>query len=592
MVPRTDCPYCSYPLLLHSSAGQPYWFCCRCHQDVPYGIDRIPTLDPLEASSPTQHLPSRTDHNLELAAELIQPKQADLQLEFAKLNQLKEDFLNTTSHELRTPLSNMRLAIHMLNALLHQEGILAAEPAETGTNPARISDYLKVLNDECEQEISLINDLLSLQQLEAGTQPLLPMQLLLQDWMLLMVAPFAEPMFNHQQQLRIDIPSNLPPLTTDFTLLNRLLSELMHNACKFTPQGEQITITASALAGRIQIQVINSGVEIPESELTQVFDKFYRIPTEDPWKHKGTGLGLTLAKALAGYLGGAIWAELQSGQTCFTVELPCQESQGITHKDILMSYAAYYLSRGKTILSPRQGILPFEGEVYQYYGYHRDFLEFWQRLSQRHDFPELYLQGDDHAFHQFLEGSCTVTECARCRLPIPTETGHVYSTPSCLLCHDPVTPENTQRDLSKQRFDGDTGMTQVLAIGVQCHADSRLEALLTANGFEVTFISNPQAITLSALPPSVDLVLINADMSESVAQDLAKKLGCYPHLQGVQIVALTSQNRFSLPWTERKLGIEDYLLLPLGGDRLAQHLHQAASHSSTDSLSQLHWFPC
>ncbi|MBI4785233.1 MAG: HAMP domain-containing histidine kinase [Oscillatoriophycideae cyanobacterium NC_groundwater_1537_Pr4_S-0.65um_50_18] len=616
MFPRTHCPYCSYPLLLHSSSGKPYWFCCHCYQDVPYGIDRTSTLEQspqqspkkslqqslqqspeqLEACSSTQPVSANGDRHPDLPADILQHPQVDLQLELAKLEQLKEDFLNTTSHELRTPLSNMRLAIQMLDRLLRQEGVLTSEQVDTGTNPARISDYLKLLRDECEQEIGLINDLLVLQQIEAGTQSLLPMQLLLQDWILQMVAPFEAQMLSRQQRLRIDIPSNLPPLTTDFTLLDRLLSELLHNACRFTPKGEQITVAASASAGRLQIQVINSGVEIAESELTRIFDKFYRVPTDDPWQHQGTGLGLALAKALALYLDGTIWAKHQSGQTCFTVELPCRESQEITYKDVLMSYVAYYLSRGKTVLSPRQGTLPFEGEVYHYWGYHRDFLDFWHQLLQRPDFSELYLQGDNHAFRQFLGGECMVTECARCRLPIPTESGHVYSTPNCLLCHDPVVSENQQGKASKRciekESENETGITHVLAIGKQCHPDASLQTSLRANGFEVTFVSDPNVITLDVLPSSVNLILINADIAESEAQAWARQLDCYPQLRGVQIVALSCQNRFSHPWTDRQLGVEDYLLSPLGGDRLAHQLRQVLPQPLTAGASQLHWFPC
>jgi signal transduction histidine kinase len=105
------------------------------------------------------------------------------------------------------------------------------------------------------------------------------------------------------------------------SILGRILTELLKNACKYTPLGEQITVTACAKAETIQISVTNSGIEIPASELPHVFEKFYRVPSADPWKQGGTGLGLSLAKKRTEYLGGRIWVESASGRTCFTVEL-------------------------------------------------------------------------------------------------------------------------------------------------------------------------------------------------------------------------------------------------------------------------------
>jgi signal transduction histidine kinase len=68
--------------------------------------------------------------------------------------------------------------------------------------------------------------------------------------------------------------------------------------------------------------VTNTGIEIPESELERIFDKFYRVPSLDPWRHGGTGLGLALAKKLVERLGGIIRAESANNQVEFIVEFP------------------------------------------------------------------------------------------------------------------------------------------------------------------------------------------------------------------------------------------------------------------------------
>ena len=120
----------------------------------------------------------------------------------------------------------------------------------------------------------------------------------------------------------MEFPPQLPPLNSDKNALERILGELLNNACKYTPPGEKITVSAWTTEARMQLRVSNSGVEIPQGELSQIFEKFYRIPHHDTWKHGGTGLGLALVKKLVEHLGGTIKAESPTAQTRFTVQLP------------------------------------------------------------------------------------------------------------------------------------------------------------------------------------------------------------------------------------------------------------------------------
>lgn len=255
-------------------------------------------------------------------ARLYQAAQKQVE-ELERLNRLKDDFLSTVSHELRTPMANIKMAIHMLQIIMDWQ---SRSPSETGSKAesGKAARYFQILNDECERESSLINDLLDLQQLDAGNQPLEQTIIDLRDWIPHVVKPFEHIALNQQQILRIDIADNLPTLFSDTFSLGRMLTELLNNACKYTPPAETITVTARGSSGMILLRVSNSGVEIPERELLQIFDKFYRIPSNDPWKQSGTGLGLALVKKLAEHLGGRIRAESASGQTCFTIELPIQ----------------------------------------------------------------------------------------------------------------------------------------------------------------------------------------------------------------------------------------------------------------------------
>ncbi len=245
-------------------------------------------------------------------ARLYQKAQAQVAA-LEELNQLKDDFLSTVSHELRTPMSNMKMAIHMLR---------------TVTNPDRQSQYLNILQAECYREIELINDLLDLQRLEASSYPVALEELTLSDFLSHLIEPFQTRTSNRQQQLQVSMAPDLPTIVTDQTALERILAELLNNACKYTPPAAAIELSASFDAAwkngsspQVVFSVRNQA-EIPPAELERVFDKFYRIPNADPWKQGGTGLGLALVKRLVAQLNGCIQASSLDGWTSFTLSLP------------------------------------------------------------------------------------------------------------------------------------------------------------------------------------------------------------------------------------------------------------------------------
>jgi len=242
---------------------------------------------------------------------LYQAAQAQVQ-ELARLNQLKDDFLSTVSHELRSPMASIRMATQMLEISLERLGILK-------TDSSGISRYFKILQAEGQREINLINDLLDLARLDAGTEPLNLSTISLQLYIPHLAESFFERTKQQQQQLSIHIPEALPLFTTDLPDLERILTELLHNACKYTPAGETITVSAQATEATLEIGVSNSGVEIPALECDRIFDKFYRIPHNDPWKHGGTGLGLALVKKMTARLGGQIHVTSGGGQTTFSL---------------------------------------------------------------------------------------------------------------------------------------------------------------------------------------------------------------------------------------------------------------------------------
>ena len=254
-----------------------------------------------------------------------QTSQTTIQAQLAELeslNHLKEEFIGTISHELRTPLTNMKMAIQMLGIVLHREqNFLVAEPSKAAR-------YFEILDNECDREINLINNFLDLQRLDISAKPWVLETIHVQQWLVRVVELFQTRNRGLcKQKLHINIAPHLPSLAGDPFSLERILIELLTNACKFSPPDGEITISAHLKLQNMQFQVINSGVEIPRSELPHIFEKFYRIPSNDPWKQGGTGLGLALVQKLINQLGGTIKVESESNHTCFAIQLPLRPLQ-------------------------------------------------------------------------------------------------------------------------------------------------------------------------------------------------------------------------------------------------------------------------
>ncbi|MDZ8108201.1 MAG: response regulator [Nostoc sp. DedQUE12a] len=295
-----------------------------------------------------------------LAAE--RARQLEIQVaELERLNKLKEDFLVTTSHEMRTPLSNIKMAINVLENILDQQGIFNSEASLTSEIVGR---YLSIMRDQCEQELDLVDDLLYMRMIDADAYPLELTSIQLQSWLPHVAEGFEARVQQQQQMLEVRVSPDLPPLVSDLASLTEIISELLNNACKYSPINEQILVNAelvnigksivnqdakSSVLNNLQepyfkITISNSGVEIPIDEKSQIFEPFYRIAQKktqeepkifdrvyqivqsDRRQYGDTGLGLSLVKKLVQYLQGTIEVNSSQGWTNFIVKLPMRPS--------------------------------------------------------------------------------------------------------------------------------------------------------------------------------------------------------------------------------------------------------------------------
>jgi signal transduction histidine kinase len=234
------------------------------------------------------------------------------------LNQLKDDFLSTISHELRTPLTNMALAIRLLR--------------QAELSPERRNKYLEILEQQCSQEINLINDLLALQKLESPHSQIQVQKIDIKEFISPLVNSFEQQWRDKGLRLVLDLPKRALIIHTDPESINRILVELLTNAGKYSQSDSTVYLRLAQQTKQSEEQVIltisNIGSGISPSELNYIFDKFRRGHGVTEKAIQGTGLGLALVKSLVQHLNGTIDVKsspLQNSQvyqTDFTLTLP------------------------------------------------------------------------------------------------------------------------------------------------------------------------------------------------------------------------------------------------------------------------------
>ncbi len=237
--------------------------------------------------------------------------------ELGKLNNLKDNFLKTISHELRTPMSSILLASQTLEKLVQTEGI-------QGMQSQNFQRVFHIFKNSCKKQNKLVNDLLTLCYIDADSATLIPESIDLKSFIPNLVESFREQTLNQQQQLIVSCSSTIPLINSDASLLERVINELLTNACKYTPAQGKISVLTWAKKAPVFLSVSNSGIEISPQEQELIFDKFYRIPSHDPWQFGGTGIGLALVKKLVKLLGAEIQLESRDNITTFTIKLPLE----------------------------------------------------------------------------------------------------------------------------------------------------------------------------------------------------------------------------------------------------------------------------
>jgi two-component system NtrC family sensor kinase len=230
-----------------------------------------------------------------------------------ELNRLKTEFVTTVSHDLRTPLTSARGYVE----LLPQAGPLNERQAHF---VARAQESLGDVAD-------LIAELLDVRR--AGSD----LDLTMEPCDLRSIINEAVGRLAHQaeekgQDLCWEESEALPLVEGDPQRLRQVVDNLVNNAIKYTQRGGRILVTATSDAGHIVVQVSDNGLGIPAEEQSRIFDKFYRVESEDVTGIDGVGLGLAIVRSIVDRHDGRVWVESNPGEgSTFTFLLPAIEEE-------------------------------------------------------------------------------------------------------------------------------------------------------------------------------------------------------------------------------------------------------------------------
>lgn len=241
-------------------------------------------------------------------------EQAQLTMKLYEMNQMKSDFLANMSHELRTP----------LNSIIGFSEVLV----DIDSLNSKQKGWAKNIQNSGHVLLELINNILDLAKLEAGRMEVQTQEFSIGGLMNdlgEMIRPLAQ---KKDIQVSIQVDSDVPTLYQDPGKIRQILTNLLANAVKFTPEGGRIRATASRRADQLLLHVQDTGIGIPEQERAIIFEKFRQAPSmlgEDSLtrKHSGTGLGLSIVRELCILLGGSVEVESEVGKgSLFRVTIP------------------------------------------------------------------------------------------------------------------------------------------------------------------------------------------------------------------------------------------------------------------------------
>jgi two-component system, OmpR family, phosphate regulon sensor histidine kinase PhoR len=230
-----------------------------------------------------------------------------------RLQTVRQDFISNVSHELRTPLASLRALTETL-----RDSALDDPPAAT-----RFLDRMEIEVDSLTQ---MVEELLELSRIESGQVPLRLNPVLPHAAIVPAVERLRTQAERGQLAFEVDVSRDLPLVLVDAERIHQVVTNIVHNAIKFTPAEGTITVSTVVDATHVTVAVADTGSGIAPQDITRIFERFYK--TDRSRAVGGTGLGLAIAKHIVQAHGGSIWAVSQEGKgSIFYFTMPRAEPE-------------------------------------------------------------------------------------------------------------------------------------------------------------------------------------------------------------------------------------------------------------------------
>lgn len=263
--------------------------------------------------------PLNIEYLLALVRQVTERKQAEKKAGEAEalreIDRLRTELLANVSHELRTPLASIK---GFVSTLLRTDVKWSEEEQR---------DFLSTIDQETDRLTRLISDLLDMSRIEAGALKLKKGNY--------HISEIVDPVFprladlTQYHQLQMMFPLELPPVFADDMRIGQVLTNLVENATKYSPEGTEITVEAQHAGDDIVVSVSDRGEGIPTQLLDKVFDRFYQAESIVTGRKSGTGLGLSICQGIVEAHGGKIWVESKLGEgSKFSFSLPVSKGGG------------------------------------------------------------------------------------------------------------------------------------------------------------------------------------------------------------------------------------------------------------------------
>jgi PAS domain S-box-containing protein len=236
--------------------------------------------------------------------------------ELAQANRRKTEFLATLAHELRNPLAPLSNGLHLMRM--------------AGNKPEVLDKTRQMMERQVQHMVHLVDDLLDVARISTGKVELRRQRVDLKDVVATAVETSASLIQAGRHSLKLEVPPQPLPMDADPTRIAQVVSNLLNNAAKYTPEAGSITLEVRVEGQEAVLSVTDTGIGIAPEAIPKVFEMFAQVPSSAAKPQGGLGIGLSLVQSLVALHGGSVSAAsrgIGEGST-FTVRLPLANGSG------------------------------------------------------------------------------------------------------------------------------------------------------------------------------------------------------------------------------------------------------------------------